>query len=364
MIKSDKRLRQAIEEDDYVDAMSETFRLRKWVKYQGMAFTAIFLVALFGYSSVFFLEEPAKHGFRGEHSVAIVGGMGLSVFGSMLLMSIYLWAAYYVERFTINGTTLSIRSLLQSRQFDVSELQRQKWRVHPVGGSILFRVLGSKARLDLYGYAKDDRLKIIRALHELVPAQVQEGWPLFCHQVALPLRDGIPSIVRSEQSSKLYTITRKRYDRMLVFGFPLSVALAIAMWASLDLWQFFVLPFLAIAAWILLRFHVPREGRSEARLTSTPLGRAHLIGWGAIVSSQILLLGLALLDVAKPIACSIACILLVAAIPPMLYFNFKSAKQRRTEVEQTAELASARWQQGEGAAANTPPLTVVDGRAV
>ena len=332
--------------------MTETFRLRKSVKYEGMAFAAIFLAVLVGYSSIFFLEEPAKHGFKGEHSVAIVGGMGLAVFGSMLLMSIYLWAAYYVERFTINGTTLWIRSMLQNCQFDVSELQRVKWMAHPMGGSILFHLFGSNARLDLCGYAKDDRLGIIRALHDLVPAQMQEGWPLFCHQVALPLRDGIPSIVRSEPSSELYTITRKRYDRMLVFGFPLSVALAIAISASLNLWQFFVLPFLAIAAWLLLRFNVPREGRSEARFTSTLEGRAQLIGWSAVVSSQLFMLGLALLDVGRPIACSTACVLLVAALPPMLYLNFKSAKQRRTAVEQFAELAPAHWQQGEGTAAN------------
>ena len=56
--------------------MSETFRLRKTVKYQGMAFTTVFLAALVGYSSIFFLEEPAKHGFKGEHFVAVVDGVG------------------------------------------------------------------------------------------------------------------------------------------------------------------------------------------------------------------------------------------------------------------------------------------------
>jgi len=334
------------------DAMTETFRLRKRVKYQGMAFVAIFLAILFGYSSIFFLEEPAKHGFRGEHSVAIVGGMGLAVFGSMLLMSMYMWAAYYVERFTINGTTIGIRSMLQNRQFDVAELQCVKWRATPSGGGIRFHLLGSIATLDLYGYAKDDRLRIIRAMHDLVPAQVQDGWPLFCHQVAIPLRDGIPPIVRSQPSSELYTLTRRRYDRALVFGFPLSVGLAIAVWASLNLWQFFVLPFLAIAAWLLLRFNVPREGRSEPRLTSTLEGRTQLIGWGAVVSSQLVMLGLALLDVGKLIACSIGCVLMMAAIPPMLYLTFKSAKQRHTAVEHIAELASTHWQQGEATAAN------------
>ena len=68
--------------------MTETFRLRKSVKHQRMTFAALFFAAMVGYGSIFFLEEPAKHGFKGEHSVVIVGGMGLAVFGTMLLMSI------------------------------------------------------------------------------------------------------------------------------------------------------------------------------------------------------------------------------------------------------------------------------------
>ncbi len=204
--------------------MSETFRLRKTVKYQGMAFTTVFLAALVGYSSIFFLEEPAKHGFKGEHSVAVVGGMGVAVFGMMLLMSLFLWAAYYVERFTITGTMLSIHSIIRSRKFDVSELQCLKWRVYPMGGSIVFRLLGSRARLDLHGYSKDDRLRIIRQPCTISPSRVQEEWPLFCHKVALPLRDGKRSIGRREPSSEFFIITRKRYDRMLVFGLPLSIA--------------------------------------------------------------------------------------------------------------------------------------------
>lgn len=329
--------------------MNETFRLRKTVKYQGMAFAVLFLVVLVGYSSIFFLKEPAKHGFKGEHSVALVAGMGIAVFGTMLLMSIYVWAAYYVERFTINGTMLYIRSIFQNRQFDVSELESLKWRIRPIGGSVFFRVLGSKARLDLHGYSKDDRLRIIRALHDLVPPQVQEDWPLFCHKVALPLRDGKPSIVRSEPSSKTCTITRKRYDRMLVLAFPLSAAIAIGLWVWLNLWQFLTLPFWVIAAWILLRFNVPREGCSDVRLTSTPMGRAQLIGWSAVVFSLLLRVGLVALGVGKLIACRASIVVMAVIFLPVAYSIYKSEKQRRITDEQAAELALGDWQQGEAA---------------
>jgi hypothetical protein len=172
--------------------MDETFRLKKSLKYMGMAFSAAYLAVVVACASPFFLKDPAKHGFQGKHAVAIAVGMGLVVFGPMLLMSLYIWVAYYVERFAIKGTMLWVRSIFQDRQFDISELQRLKWRAPSRDGSIQFHVLGSKTRLDLHGFAADDRLKIIRALRERVPLEVQEGWPHFCQKVALPLRDGQP----------------------------------------------------------------------------------------------------------------------------------------------------------------------------
>lgn len=330
-------------------AMNETFRLRKSVKYQAMAFTAFFLAAMLGYISIFYIKEPAKHGFKGPQSIAFVGWMGIAVFGTMTLASIYMWAAYYVERLTINGTTLSIRSIFQNRQFDISEIQFLKWRIHPFGGSILFRTQGSKTRLDLHGFSKDDRLRIIRALHNLVPSHVQEGWPLFCHKVALPLRDGKPSIVRADPSAEYFTITRKRYDRMLFVGLPLSVALAVVLWVSLNLWQFTALPFLVIVAWFLLRFDVPAEGRPQVRLASTLQGRGQIIGWSAVVLSQLLMIGLALAGVGKSIACGVTLVVLLLAFPPMLFLFHKADKQRRIADERAAEPASLEWELGEAA---------------
>ena len=330
--------------------MKVTFRQEKKAKYLGMVLTATFFVAVVGSACIFFIEEPAKHGFKGELSVVVVGGCSIALYGTMLLLSIYAWAAYYVERFTVEGTMLSIRSMFQDCQFDASELECVKWKVYPRGGRLRFRVLGSKARLDLQGYSKDDRLRIIRALHDLVPPGLQEGWPMFCHKVALPLRDGKPSTVSIEPSAKHLTICRRRYDVMLLPSLLIAVAIAIALWAWLDRWQFIVLPFLVIAAWLLLRFSVPNEGRADVQLTSTLLGRAQLVGWGAVVTSQLLMIGLAVLGFRKT-AIWAAIVIVVAAFPPVFYFLHKSDKERRTADAQGAESAPTRWQQGETSAA-------------
>jgi hypothetical protein len=327
--------------------MNETFRLQKKIKYQGIACTGFFAAVLMGYSSLFFLEDPVRHGFKGEHAAVAMGGFGVAVFGAMLLMSLYLWTAYYVERFTIKGTTLSIRSMLQNRQFDASELQALEWRSWSPGGTILFRVMGSKARLDLHGYSENDRLRIIRILRDLAPSPVQQGWPMFCQKVALPLRDGKAWTMRREPTAQFYTISRKRYDRMLVVGLPLSVALAIWLCWRISLWQFAALPVLVIAAWLLLRFNTPAEGRTVTRLTSTSHGRASIIGVGGVVISQVLMIGLSLLGAEKSTACWAALAVLLATFPPMLYLLHRGDKQRRDADLRASEWADAQWQGGE-----------------
>jgi hypothetical protein len=264
----------------------------------------------------------------------------------MLLISVYLWAAYYVERFTISGTTLSIRSMLQNHQFDVSELESLIWRIRPVGGSIVFRVSGTKSRLDLYGYANDDRLRIIKALHDLVPISVQEGWPEFCHKVALPLRDRRSLLERGDLPPKYFKITRKRYDRMAAIAFPLSILVAVVPWIWLNVLEFFALPILVIGMWLLVRFHVPPDGLAETRLTLSSVSRFQRIAWGAILGTPLLMAGLRIWGVEESTAYLIGSIVMGSALLPLLYLQHKADQQQRIADEQAAPSAPGLWLQG------------------
>jgi hypothetical protein len=327
--------------------MKATFRLSPKVKYKGIVFAVFFLAALAGYSSLLFLAEPGRHGFRDKPSAMVVGGFGIVVFGSMLLMSLYMWASYYATQFSIDGTTLMLRTLLRNRQLDVGELKSLKWRPHPHGGSVVFRTLSSKASLRFDGFKAADRLKIIRMLRDLVSDQIQEGWPLFCHKIALPLRDNKPAIARSEPNAKFCAITRRRYDRSLLVALPLSIALAVGMGLIWNLWQFCVLPFLVVGAWALLRWNVPADGRRETRLTSTSQGWGMLVGWGGIVCSQLLTIALALLGYSKATSCWVGIIVLLTIFPPMFYLMHKS--ERKQKGTQATDLALIEWENSEAA---------------
>lgn len=325
--------------------MNATFHLSPKVKHQGIGCALLFLVAVVGYSSLLFLAEPEQHGFKGRPSVLVVSGMGIVVFGSMLLLSLYMWASYHATLFSINDTKITIQKLFQNHELGVNDLKLLKWRVYPSRGSVLFRTSSSKSSIALDGFSRADRLKIIRILRAFVSDQLQEGWPLFCHKVALPLRDGKPSILRSEPNAKLYTITRTRYDRILFIALPLSIALALLLWLQLDLPQSFVLPAFVLLLWLYIRSNIPSEGYVTTRLLSTSHGWFSLISWGAIVASQLLMISLILFDVSKETACWASVIVLLVAFPPMLYFMCRSEKEQKGY--QAIELALIEWENGE-----------------
>jgi hypothetical protein len=142
-------------------SLQETFRLRKSILCQGILYAVFFFLATAAYSFLFFLDNPAQQGFKDGHAAAILGGAGVALFGFMLLLSLCMIRAYCVEQFRVTGTTLHARSVLQNQQFDRSEIQCVRWKTSP-SGAIRFRVFGRTTRLDLHGFAREDRLRIIR----------------------------------------------------------------------------------------------------------------------------------------------------------------------------------------------------------
>jgi hypothetical protein len=314
-----------------------------------MVGAALFLLAILAFSSPFFLKNAGQQGFNDKHEV-IVAVMGIALFGTMLLLAVYTWAAYYVEHFDINGTRLYVRSTFQNCQFDVSELKRLRWREYPRGGRIDFQLLGSKARLDLHGYSQNDSLRIIQALREIVPPQIQEGWPLFCYKVALPLRDGKSPLRNKpatvEPSAKTCLITRRRYDWMLVVTLPLSIAVAVVLWKRLDDWRLFTLPLLVIGGWALLRYKVPPEGRTAVQLTSTATGRAQLLAFCGIGAAQCALVGLRWMGIDKSLACWTFCLIILPVLPVVMYMLAKEEKRQKNAEQEAAKTAPIEWERG------------------
>jgi hypothetical protein len=323
--------------------MSETFRQARKVKYLGMALSAFFLTAVLLSLGLLFLDEPREHGFHREHSVAIVVGMSVALYGSMLLGSLYIWRSYYVECFSIDGTSLRVRSMFQNHRFDVSELKRLHWNARPSGGRIRFETSSFHSSLDLGGYDVVDRLRIIRALVELAPEHVQENWPTFCHKIALPLRDGPRSRLRTDPSVRFVTITRRRYDRVAAIAIPASVVVAVAVGVIWSDWTFLAVPLMLIGAWLLLRSHVSPQWELQVHHASAMPGNAALVAIGAIVGSLVAMTGLRIYGVEKDIACWVGCAIMGPVLPYIMLMGHRADTRRRQADERAAPFAPDLW---------------------
>ena len=211
--------------------MNRTFRLRRSILIQGIGFLLIYLTVTIGGAVVLLLiKEPQTQGFKDAESVKIMFGMWVSVFGTMTVLSVYMLIAYCMERLSIKDQRIHVRSVFQNRHFEATEVDRLVWKTTPKGGKLTFYVSGQKTAMHFNGFRREDRLPIIRVLRDLIPEGKQDGWPLFCSKIALPLRDGVQAKARQGNEAELprsaaeILITRRRYDRLAAVVMPLSLA--------------------------------------------------------------------------------------------------------------------------------------------
>ncbi|QDU73315.1 hypothetical protein Pan97_02840 [Bremerella volcania] len=198
---------------------ARTFRLKKSILYQGIGFSIFFSIVICLYVWLGFFIPPAAPGAGGPNVSVMI--LGMIVFGPMLIGSLCMWRAYYVEQLTIDGSLISLRSLTQNHHFDVSEIQSLAWSAFPRGGSLRIQLAGSKARLSLHGFSPKDRQVMIAILHAMVPEPLQENWPKFCHRIAIPLRDGY---FPNAEMTPIEQIEREAKRRQLIRTMVLTVS--------------------------------------------------------------------------------------------------------------------------------------------
>lgn len=334
--------------------MHKTFRLRKSIQYQALGYLALFSTVLIGGAVAIlrFVDAPQEGGFRGEWAVWTLAGMWVGLFSLIVMLSLYMLRAYCVEQFSIQGKNFWVRSVLQNARFHADELQQLKWRPFPKGGSLLFRLLGSRVRLDLHGFSRADRLEIVRALRATVPMKVQQGWEQFSYYVAVPLRDGRLPEPPNEPQPKRVLIQRSRYDRMLMVALPLSLVVAIGMGVAWNLWKGLVLPLVVLGLWALLRYSVPRDGAQEVTVTSSNQGRMLCVTFLGYFACLATMLGLRFMGFNRDLACGAALAVLAVLVAPV--FLRVMPKEFR-KVREGIELAPGVWDAGEAASEQPEP---------
>jgi hypothetical protein len=319
--------------------------------------TVFFLAAAIACATPFFLTDPAKHGFKGPHSVAIVGGGGTALFALFALLSIYTLIACFVENISIAGTLIRIKSVFQTKQFDASSIKRLDWNERSLGGKLILRSATNRAVVRFHDFANADVLEIIRVMRRLVPEELQHGWPAFCHHVAMPLRDGDsarqPGRVHIDpmtlpESGRVF-VTRRRYDVM--FGILLVVSAAgasFAWWMLRNPKAFALLLYLSFF-WALLRFSTPKHGKWSAKWTATTeskfAGIAHLslpIMFVAIIACK-------LFGIDPMIVMVTGLLFLLGICVTSMRYSLKREKEQRTKDKEKTDASVLRWNGTEAA---------------
>ncbi len=121
--------------------MAVTFRPRRSILVCGLLLAAFFLLITAGYATLLFIDnaKAVNQGFKDGPHAAALGYFGIAVFGSMFVMSFLMCVSYFVERITVDSTTIIIRSLTQNKRFDISSIQELVWNHRSNGGKLVLR---------------------------------------------------------------------------------------------------------------------------------------------------------------------------------------------------------------------------------
>ena len=175
----------------------------------------------------------------------------------------------YFKRFrmVVEGSRLAIEKPCRSYEMDLSRINRARWNHMP---PLLKLNEGRNAlRLDFRQFPPEDRQPLIELFRREIPENAQHGWDVFCHRVALPLRQ-----VRADEdhdrpleADEVLT-TRRSYDRLFLCMLP-----AVAFIGGLAAWysHSWYLLFLSLSSvglvWLPLRFICPKKGYRTSRIT-------------------------------------------------------------------------------------------------
>lgn len=324
--------------------MALTFRPNRSIAILFLIVAAIFVLGAVSGAGMSLPDEPARHGDQDGKSAKKLGAILMLACGAVSLLCFYPFVAFYLTRFEIDGTSLSIRSIFRNREFDLSEVERLTWNVRPRGGAILFYAKGKTSRLNLGIFERADRFRIIDILFDLVPAACQQGWPLFCLKVAVPLKDVGTLLIEAFPASEKVTVTRAKLDRLCaaMTATLLLVTVPLSFWLSafFPLIAFSVSP---IAPWLILRYNTPRDGYICLR-RSPFAGLCLLFLVDGFLALPFLVIGLRGLGFAPWVIGLCVFLVLALALPIIVGILRRTKTRQRVDDDRRAVTACELWQ--------------------
>lgn len=201
--------------------------------------------------------------------------------GCWASLSCWLLLAYWREELRIVDGQITQRGVFGTKEIDLRSLTAVRWRTAPRSGSLVLTTATEKVKINLDRFETEDRVWLIRYFRNGVSEGLQDGWALFCHKIAVPLRDrnAIPLATPGPGNVR---ITRRRWDWYFAPLVILFAVLGVILYWCLEMPEMLALPVMVVAFWLAIRFATPRGGFVAERITSDPqrLGfLIFLVGW-------------------------------------------------------------------------------------
>ena len=153
--------------------------------------------------------------------------------GFWSILSCWHLLACWREELSIEDGQITQRGVIGVKEISLRSLTVVRWRIAPQGGSLVLTTATERLKIYLDKFEPEDRIWLIRYFRNGVPEVLQDGWALFCHKIALPLRDKRkPS--HADPGTGNVRITRKKWDWYFVPAVVLFAVLGVAQYWYLE----------------------------------------------------------------------------------------------------------------------------------
>lgn len=178
-------------------------------------------------------------------------------------LSAWMVLDYHRGSLSFQGSRVVSQGVVRRVEIDLAEAVDARWRIHPVGGSLVVRDPATRLVVNFSEYGRDQRHAIAARLREEIRPEVQSGWNLFAYKT----RFGEGGKPRTAPGPGEILATRARWTRIFVPALLATVVLAICLWW----WTrhpsvFAVIPVVALQ-WAILRAMTPAGGSVERELS-------------------------------------------------------------------------------------------------
>jgi hypothetical protein len=215
------------------------YRPGPWLAWFGGTFSVLFSCVFVWNAVGLSLIDPTPHG--PWFDLGFIAATS-SVWGTMTLLSLYLWAAGLTARVVVEGLSITFIGPLRKQTIHLRDVTRVRWR----NNDSVKLYAGSRRQSVWFGSLRvEDAADLVKLIRCNVPAALQEGWHPF-YQARMKGR------YDSEERFRLVHPRAKRLPQPLKPGRLIAVSFAASLIA--------VLAFRALIEWQLS--NVPAGPRS------------------------------------------------------------------------------------------------------